>query len=78
MLCANVGFLMLLWGGTAFGQSAAAKGSIGGTVIDPQGSAVAGAHTIVRNADFTSSRDLVTNENGTYNATMLTPPIPSR
>ncbi len=57
----------------AFAQSAAAKGTIGGTISDPQGNAVAGAQVILRNLDFTSTRTLVTTENGTFSAAMLTP-----
>jgi hypothetical protein len=73
LLRTNVCLPTLLWMSAAFAQSAAARGSISGTVTDPHGNAVAGAHVIVRNTDFTSSRDLVSNENGGYNATMLTP-----
>ena len=73
LLRTSLSFAVLLWSSAAFAQAASARGSIGGTVTDPQGNAVAGAHVIVRNTDFTSSRNLTTNEDGVYNATMLTP-----
>jgi len=68
-----VPLLLLFWPSVVLAQSAAARGSISGTVSDPQGNAVAGANVTVRNTDFTSTRELVTNENGAFNATMLTP-----
>jgi len=68
-----VGILIWLWASAAYGQSAAARGSISGSVADPQGSALRGAHVMVRNMDFTFTRDLVTDETGSFTATMLTP-----
>jgi hypothetical protein len=56
----------------AHAQSAASRGSISGTVTDPQGKAIPGAQVTVRNVDFTSARTLVTDDNGVYSATMLT------
>jgi len=53
-------------------QSAASRGSISGTVTDPQGKAIAGAQVTVRNVDFTSARTLVTDESGAYSTPMLT------
>jgi len=58
--------------GTMRAQSAAARGSISGTVTDPQGNAVTGAQVTVRNTDFTSARTLTTDDGGGFNATMLT------
>ena len=54
-------------------QSAAARGTISGTVSDPQGSAVAGANVTIRNTDFTSTRALMTDNSGNFTAAMLTP-----
>ncbi len=54
-------------------QSAASRGSLSGTVTDPQGNAIPGAKVTVRNVDFSSTRTLATDENGAYSATMLTP-----
>ena len=65
--------MMLLCVAAAVAQSAAGKGSISGMVTDPQGDAVAGAQVTIRNVDFSSSRNLVTNENGAFSASMLTP-----
>jgi Carboxypeptidase regulatory-like domain len=64
------GLLLVLT--AAWAQSAASRGSISGTVTDPQGDAIPGAQVTVRNLDFTSTRALVTNEQGVYGATMLT------
>ena len=64
--------LLLVFATAAWAQSAASRGSISGTVTDPQGDAIPGAQVTVRNVDFTSTRALVTNEQGTYSATMLT------
>ncbi len=68
-----LGLLLSLASPSSFGQSAASKGSLKGTVTDPQGSAVAGAQVTIRNTDFTSARVLTTNESGGFNAAMLTP-----
>ena len=52
--------LLMLWCALAsVAQSAAARGTISGTVTDPQGNAVAGAQVTVRNTDFTSARTVV-------------------
>ena len=54
-------------------QSAAARGTISGTVTDPQGNAVAGARITIRSADFTSTRTLTTSDTGTFTAPLLNP-----
>jgi len=64
--------LSALLAAASWAQSAASRGSIGGTVTDPQGKDIPGAHVTLRNLDFTSTRDLVTDEQGAFRATMLT------
>ena len=54
-------------------QSASSRGTISGTVTDPQGNVIVGAQVTVRNTDFTSTRTLVTSEQGAFSAAMLTP-----
>ena len=63
---------LLLSACIAFAQSASSRGSIGGTVTDPQGNVIPGAQVIVRNLDLTSTRTLTTDDNGAFRATMLT------
>ena len=72
LACAGTMSCLLLGTPAAWGQSAASRGSLGGTVTDPQGNAIAGAQVTVRNVDFSSTRSLVTDEKGAYSATMLT------
>jgi hypothetical protein len=55
----------------ARGQLAAASGTIGGIVNDPQGKPVAGAHVVVQNSDFTWKRVLVTDEKGAFTVAVL-------
>ena len=68
-----IALMLLLLCSLSFAQSAASKATIGGTVTDPQGNPVAGAQVVVRNLDFTSTRDLLTNESGAFSAAMLSP-----
>ena len=63
----------LLWSLPSQAQSAAAKGSISGTVTDPQGNAVPGAQITIRNTDFGSVRSLVADDNGSFSTAMLIP-----
>ena len=49
------------------------KAAISGTVTDPQGNAVPGAQITIRNTDFSSTRSLVTDDNGNFSTAMLTP-----
>jgi len=56
-------------------QSAASRGTIGGTVTDPQGNAVPGAQVTIRSADFTSARTLTTSDTGTFTAALLNPGV---
>ncbi len=65
--------LLLLFSAEVFGQSASARGVIGGTVTDPQGDAVPGAQVTIRSTDFTSTRTLTTSDSGTFTAAMLYP-----
>ncbi len=64
---------LLLCSTIALAQSAASRGTISGTVTDPQGSAVAGAKVIIRSSDFTSTRTLTTSDTGTFTALLLNP-----
>ena len=52
-------------------QSAAANGSLGGTVVDPQGSVVAGAQITVVNNDLSFKRKTVTDANGNFTVAAL-------
>src|SRR5690348_4544587 len=52
-------------------QSAAATGTISGTVIDPQGKVVPGAQVTIRNADFSAERTLVTDDSGHFGTPFL-------
>src|SRR5215472_10372026 len=63
---------VLLTAGVAFAQSASSRGSISGTVTDPQGKPIPGAQVVVRNLDFTSTRNLTTDDTGAFSTTMLT------
>jgi Carboxypeptidase regulatory-like domain len=56
---------------TAFGQSAASRGSISGTVTGPHGNAIPGAKVTVRNADLASERVVTTNEDGRFVVALL-------
>ena len=55
----------------AYGQSA--NGTIYGAVVDPQGQVVPGARVVVSNTDFGTSRNLTTDNSGSFAATSLTP-----
>lgn len=55
----------------ALGQSAAASGTIAGTVSDLQGRPVVGARVVIRNTDFTWRRVVSTDENGNFTAALL-------
>jgi hypothetical protein len=71
-LC-GVGVLLLIFITTAsWAQSATSRGTISGTIADPQGNAIPGAQVILRNLDLTSARSLVTDDRGAFSATMLT------
>jgi len=63
----------LLWSFPLQAQSAAAKGSISGTVTDPQGNAVPAAQVTIRNTDFGSTRSVVTDGDGNFSTAMLIP-----
>jgi hypothetical protein len=54
-------------------QSAAASGTIAGTVSDPQGKPVPGAEVTVRGGDFSSTRTAATDEDGNFTVTALPP-----
>jgi hypothetical protein len=54
-------------------QSTAAMGSIGGSILDPQGRPIAGATLTLRNTDFTLPRTITSDENGHFLATFLPP-----
>jgi hypothetical protein len=55
------------------GQASISSGSIQGTIVDPQGSAVAGARITVTNKSTDQAAQLVTTGTGAYNAGTLTP-----
>ncbi len=65
--------LLLVYSVAVAAQSAASRGTISGAVTDPQGNVIVGAQVTVRNTDFTSTRTLVTSEQGAFSAAMLTP-----
>ena len=65
--------LLCLFSSALLAQSASARGTIGGTVTDQQGNAVAGAQVTIRSADFSSARTLTTSDAGGFTAAMLTP-----
>lgn len=50
----------------ASAQSAAANGTLSGTVVDPQGSVVAGAQVTIRNTDLAFTRTITTDEGGNF------------
>ena len=54
-------------------QSAAAAGTLNGTVTDPQAMAVPGARVTIRSADSTFARTVVTDEAGAFIAPLLPP-----
>jgi len=56
---------------SAFGQSAASRGSISGMVTDPHGDAIPGAKVTIRNADLASQRVVTANEEGRFVAALL-------
>ena len=64
---------LLLIAGTAFAQSQAGLGSIGGIVQDASGAVVPGAKVIVANESKGISRTLSTNEQGLFLAPSLPP-----
>ena len=66
-------FLLLFCAASGDAQSASARGTITGTVTDPQGNAIAGAQVTLRNTDFTSTRTVLTSDEGGFSAAMLTP-----
>ena len=68
-----VALLLLVYSVAMAAQSAASRGTISGIVTDPQGNVIVGAQVTVRNTDFTSTRTLVTSEQGAFSAAMLTP-----
>ena len=68
---AGLVFTIFLFAVIARAQSAAANGSISGTVTDPQGKAVPLAKITIRNNDFASSRVLKTDEAGKFIASFL-------
>jgi hypothetical protein len=55
----------------AHAQSAAALGSIAGTVLDPQGRTIPAAHVTIRNADSGLTRTAETDNDGRFSATFL-------
>ena len=55
----------------AFGQSAASRGSISGTVTDPHGDVIPGAKVTIRNADLAAERVVTTNEQGRFVSALL-------
>ena len=63
--------LIVLASSAGWAQSAASRGVISGTVTDPQGNTVAGAHVTIRSADFTSARTLTTSDTGAFTAALL-------
>lgn len=65
-------FSLLLFPLVALSQSSAALGSVSGTVLDPQGLPISGATLTIRNTDFTSSRTVVTDDDGRFTAAYLT------
>jgi len=72
-LRALLAVLALFSSSAAWAQSAAARGTISGTVTDQQGNAVAGAQVIIRSADFSSTRTLTTSDDGSFTAPFLSP-----
>ena len=61
----------LRWRFLRFGQSAASRGSISGTVTDPHGDVIPGAKVTIRNADLASERVVITNDEGHFVTTLL-------
>ncbi len=55
----------------AFGQSAASRGSISGTVTDPHGDVIPGAKVTIRNADLAAERVVTTNDQGRFVSALL-------
>jgi hypothetical protein len=64
---------LLLVGTVCSAQSAASRGTISGTVTDPQGNAVPGAQVTIRSADFSSARTLTTSDTGQFAVPLLVP-----
>ena len=63
--------LCLAIGTSAFAQSTANNGTIGGTVKDDQGALLPGVTVTVTNIDTNDQRVVVTNEAGLYRAPLL-------
>ncbi|MFV2070502.1 MAG: carboxypeptidase regulatory-like domain-containing protein, partial [Pirellulales bacterium] len=56
---------------SAFSQAQATSGVVRGTVLDNDGRAIAGATVTVRNVETNQSRDVTTNRQGAYVASLL-------
>ena len=74
--CLAIAFLVAMvcvTSGPAWSQATIATGAVQGTVTDPQGAAVAGAHVSVSSAASGKTVDLVTDASGLYNVNNLIP-----
>src|SRR5688572_13175498 len=65
-------FMLLIYGNAAAQSGTAA---VRGTVLDPQGNAVAGASITISDATRNFSRTQTTNADGGYNFTLLPPAV---
>jgi len=69
LLLGTAGLLVATNG--AFGQSAASRGTIIGTVTDPHGDVIPGAKVTIRNADLAAERVITTNDEGRFVTSFL-------
>jgi len=71
LLLLGLYFSLLIHAAPAAAQSASSRGTLSGTVTDPQGRAVGGAKVTIRSADFSSTRTVATNDEGIFTAALL-------
>src|SRR5215218_7466272 len=71
ILCIAV--IIICFGAVTFGQEV--TGTISGTVVDPNGAAVANASVTVANGATGLTRNFQTNDDGTFLATLLPPGV---
>jgi hypothetical protein len=62
---------LLVEANAALAQSAASRGTISGTVTDPNGDVIPGAKVTIRNADLASERVVTTNDEGHFVSSLL-------
>jgi hypothetical protein len=64
-------FVVLFFGGVGLASAQLASGAVGGTVMDPSGSALTGMPVTITNRDTGHARTATTSATGSYNASAL-------